>query len=142
MTSLLRVADEDYVRIFVPADDSELFAVPRPIEVPYKLRLEVREYFSGRTVKRLEPDIVGIAIASGVSDGFAIRCERDGGVNEGCKLRARTFEFYKPRRLAGIEWQQHKLLFGVSQAKGDKSSELSVRGEGDAAKNLQLGKLL
>src|ERR1017187_5207245 len=135
MTSLLGVADEDYIGVLVAADDGESFAVLRPIEIADEFGLEVSERFSRRTVALLKPQIVGIAVTYGIRDGFAVPGEADRAIAYGRKLRAGTLKFYKPGRLAGIERQQDELLLGVTQAEAVEGGKLTIRGDGDAAEN-------
>jgi len=75
----LGVADEDYVGINVAANEGQFAAVGRPSKaISDVFGLEVCKLFSGRAVKRLEPEVIDVTVAGGVDDCFAVGTEADG----------------------------------------------------------------
>lgn len=102
--SLLQVADEHHVGFPVAADDGELFAVEGEIEVADELGFEIGQLLTGRSVEILQPEIVGLAVAYGIDDPFAVGAESDRPDGEAeIKLRAKSFKFETARGLVGIE---------------------------------------
>jgi hypothetical protein len=103
----LRVADEDDVGLPVAADDGQLLAVIGVVEVADEFRLEVGELLSRRTVKILEPEIIGLAVTDGVNDSLAVTREQDRAVAEQHGvLCSGPFEIQEPDRLAEIDGQR------------------------------------
>ena len=133
--SLLRVADQHHIGLAVAADDGKSFAIEGEVEVADEFGFEVGDLLTGRSVEILEPEIVGLAVAFGIDDPFAVGAENDrtDGVAE-LKLHPRPFEFQVARGLAGVEGKQCKLLRGIIPLMNShESRQLSIRGNGDAA---------
>jgi hypothetical protein len=102
-----------------------------------ELGFEVGQLLAGRSVEILEPEIVGLAVACGIYDPFAVGAESDRTDGEAeLKLHARPFEFQEARGLVGIEGKQCKLLLGIIRLMNrHESRQFSVRRDRDAAEN-------
>src|SRR5271166_6440182 len=110
------------------ANDGEMFAVEGEVEVANEFGLEVSELLAGRSVKILQPEIVGLAVAYGIDDPFAVSTESDrpDGVAKS-ELHAGPFEFEKTRGLVGIQRKQGKRLLRIIPSLRNEGRQFSVR---------------
>src|SRR5271169_759503 len=92
--------EQHNIRIGVAADQAELAAIERPVEIDDLFRFEVSDLLSRRTVKRLEPEVIRVLVTELIDYSFAIMRKPDN------PKRWDVLQVYEFRIQRRIDWNQ------------------------------------